>query len=395
MAFCTNCGAELYENSKFCPECGTPVEMAAEKIENDALIDTEEDVSVENTDAAVDENISTVEENTVTLTDEALTAENILDSIPDIKKLDGVAVHNETDSSEPVQDILEEAARFAAEQKVKEGNTDDEQTEISKSAAENIQSEDIIAEPKKKSKAGIVILVVIIILIGSAAALYFSGMLDPYLLSGSGNVTDFTEAVGTVTEAIEEGNGEETYATEVITEVSTDTEIISTVVSSETENNTEKTGATEDSETTTESEDVSEAESEDNSDDETAGFISENVVFTPDHIMTMGNGISCEISLSEQGISSDMIPDSAVFVAEYTTQAENVMISPCVMTVTFGENEVQVTADSFDSDCVLFSAEAVKNAVINSGYSLDEIDIIRFRSVGAPVDVATVIINME
>ena len=47
MAFCSNCGNELKDGAKFCPKCGTRINIAPVPIENSRVDDEEEEEEYE------------------------------------------------------------------------------------------------------------------------------------------------------------------------------------------------------------------------------------------------------------------------------------------------------------------------------------------------------------
>ena len=96
MAICSKCGAQLFETSKFCPECGTPVlEVSADTNKTGDIYSASENVEEENS-TAVFQGIDPSEispDETAEILEAA--AEKALEDIPEIVKIEGVDIHNE------------------------------------------------------------------------------------------------------------------------------------------------------------------------------------------------------------------------------------------------------------------------------------------------------------
>ena len=88
MAICSKCGAQLFETSKFCPECGTPVlEVSADTNKTGDIYSASENADDENS-MAVFQGIDPSEispDETAEILEAA--AEKALEDIPEIVKI--------------------------------------------------------------------------------------------------------------------------------------------------------------------------------------------------------------------------------------------------------------------------------------------------------------------
>jgi len=118
MAFCTNCGGELFETSKFCPHCGTPVLELTSNYEGGKV----KEYNTETVSADV-EGLPEIASAELTPEEQAavleMAAENILEDIPDIKKIDDV----DKDESADKKDISSDASA-KTEDKKEESDTE-------------------------------------------------------------------------------------------------------------------------------------------------------------------------------------------------------------------------------------------------------------------------------
>lgn len=109
MAICSKCGAQLFETSKFCTECGTPVlEVSTDTNKTGDIYSASENVEEENS-TAVFQGIDPSEispDETAEILEAA--AEKALEDIPEIVKIEGVDIHNEKPGEIPSE--LPEAA---------------------------------------------------------------------------------------------------------------------------------------------------------------------------------------------------------------------------------------------------------------------------------------------
>ena len=96
MAICSKCGAQLFETSKFCPECGTPVlEVSTDTNKTGDIYSASENADDENS-TAVFQGIDPSEispDETAEILEAA--AEKALEDIPEIVKIEGVDIHTE------------------------------------------------------------------------------------------------------------------------------------------------------------------------------------------------------------------------------------------------------------------------------------------------------------
>lgn len=96
MAICSKCGAQLFETSKFCPECGTPVlEVSTDTNKTGDIYSASENADDENS-MAVFQGIDPSEispDETAEILEAA--AEKALEDIPEIVKIEGVDIHTE------------------------------------------------------------------------------------------------------------------------------------------------------------------------------------------------------------------------------------------------------------------------------------------------------------
>ena len=109
MSICSKCGAQLFETSKFCPECGTPVlEVSTDTNKTGDIYSASENVEEENS-TAVFQGIDPSEispDETAEILEAA--AEKALEDIPEIVKIEGVDIHTEKPGEIPSE--LPEAA---------------------------------------------------------------------------------------------------------------------------------------------------------------------------------------------------------------------------------------------------------------------------------------------
>ena len=103
MANCKNCGGELFETSKFCPHCGAPVLEMSARPEGEKVKDYSPDATSDNVEGLPEVNtgVLTPEEQAAVL---EMAAENILEDIPDIKKIeDDKEIKENTSASDDVK----------------------------------------------------------------------------------------------------------------------------------------------------------------------------------------------------------------------------------------------------------------------------------------------------
>ena len=119
-----------------------------------------------------------------------------------------------------------------------------------------------------------------------------------------------------------------------------------------------------------------------------------SVTFEPsEHELVTGENISCTIMLSDFPDCKTAFTDKTVFTAEYTATSNLQGKAPVVMTLTIDGTDAEVMSDTFDDTTVSFAYADMSEAVMELGFSPDDIDLISFRSDGTPVDVHKIIIT--
>lgn len=445
MAKCTSCGAELFETSKFCPECGTPVVQSKaepttdENTLNEAIVTetdetpvtesvekeadeaptTEADVKEENEAPATDADVKEENETPATESDEKKAdeisvestvaetieaAEKALADIPDIKKLDDVAAP----TSEPAKEEIKEEPKPAVTEKKSVEQTEKKPDDFSDMGAyvppakEVTEEEEktVVPEPEKKKSKGGIIAAVIVILALAAVGGYF------FLTSSNNpqpNVTQLTETVVT-TEITDPALGSSDESIEV-----TVTESVSSAVEAVAETSVQSTvssAVSESADTTAPTETVSESSAV-NSDAVTDTAISEttsvsisltempesDIVIEPEHTIAMGTSISAEISLSASAVPDTVLIDSTLFIAEFSTTAATLNSNPVIMVLHLNGTDVDVIPSSVSDGFTVFEYSLMKSAAEEAGFTVSDIDSIGFRSTGAPVDVFKITIT--
>lgn len=128
MAICSKCGAQLFETSKFCPECGTPVlEVSADTNKTGNIYSASENADDENS-MAVFQGIDPSEispDETAEILEAA--AEKALEDIPEIVKIEGVDIH--TEKPEEISSELPEASKVSEASKTPEASKAEKQEE--------------------------------------------------------------------------------------------------------------------------------------------------------------------------------------------------------------------------------------------------------------------------
>lgn len=400
MANCKNCGGELFEKSKFCPHCGAPVlEMSArpegEKVKNYSPDETSDNVEGL---PEVNTGVLTPEEQAAVL---EMAAENILEDIPDIKKIeDDGEIKESTSASDDVKKDeapkAETVSLAKEEAKPKKDNApkpaEEKAPEVKKEPESKPQTAAVSAEPAKKSKGGIIAVIAIVAAAAIGGAVF---LLKPQNSPAPPLEIEQTELSEAVTEeAAIEADAEISVVTEtelVVTETSAETE-----VSTETENTSENAVSEEsvtEGETETEETSVS-TETETSAETaavggHTADELTEGIVIEPaGHTTAMGNGISAEIKLSDEGIGSDILTSGVLFLAEYTSTASApANITPASMVITISGTTVDVAATSCSEGMVIFEYDKMTEAVTAAGFSPADIDDIAIKTTGVPIDV--------
>ncbi|MGN1105145.1 MAG: hypothetical protein ACI4RH_00730 [Huintestinicola sp.] len=385
MAYCINCGGELFETSKFCPHCGTPVlEMSFRQDEKPTAYDTENASDDVEGLPEVNTGILTSEEQAAVL---EMSAENILEDIPKIRKLDIEPASNIISENAPKkvnepakEEINKEKASKPSEEKIKD-NAPEPQP----------QTENIPAEPKQKGNGGISAVIVILVVAAIGGAVFFFRQNDV-------PVNNVIEATETITE-LSEMTDSETISEISETEASAETAATETELASETILSSEVTAETELSAEEAVSENSYEAvlsEAPAAAELHTAEELSQGIIIEPEHQTAMGTDSSVEISLSDEGISTSILSSGALFLAEYTSTASATgNITPAAMTITIGDTVVDVSATSCSEGMVIFEYDVMTSAVTAAGFTAADIDKIGIISTGIPIDVFRITILQE
>lgn len=400
MANCKNCGGELFETSKFCPHCGAPVLEMSARPEGEKVKDYSPDEASDNVEGLPEVNTGVLnpEEQAAVL---EMAAENILEDIPDIKKIENdEEIKENTSASDDVK--KDEAPKAETVPLAKEESKPEKENapkpaeekapEVRKGPENKPQTAAVSAEPAKKSKGGIIAVIAIVAVAAIGGAVF---LLKPQNTPAPPFEIEQTELSGAVTEetAIEaDAEISVTDETELVvtetsvdTEISTETEItVETEVSEE--NVTESETVAEETSVSTETETSAETAAVGG---HTADELTEGIVIEPaGHKSVMGNNISAEIKLSDEGIGSDILTSGVLFLAEYTSTASApANITPASMVITINGSAVDVAATSCSEGMVIFEYDKMTEAVTAAGFSPADIDDIAIKTTGAPIDV--------
>lgn len=397
MAICSKCGAQLFETSKFCPECGTPVlEVSADTNKTGNIYSASENADDENS-MAVFQGIDPSEispDETAEILEAA--AEKALEDIPEIVKIEGVDIH--TEKPEEISSELPEASKVSEASKTpeapkaekqeekkepeKEAPTKDDFSDMGAYVADSSEFKEITEEvPRKKKggKTGAVIIAAVVIVAAVGAGVYFMGGHNSSQPAVDTTVTVTDEAVTEVAVDNESTSDSEISDTEV--------SVPETTVTSET---TEEVTTVTDTEETTESETteaVTEAVSMKTAEEFAAG-----IEITPEHKTAAENEASCTISLAAEGLSADMLSDGGLLVVSYTAETVPTGTIPVTvyMTVTVGGTDIDVVASSSGDGVAVFEFANMASAAAANGFSAADIDSISFKGTGAGVDVTSI-----
>lgn len=387
MANCINCGGELFETSKFCPHCGTPVLEVSSRQEDEKpkAYDTKNASYDEEGLPEVNTGILTPEEQAAVL---EMAAENILEDIPGIKKLDcaPVSMNISENSSEKTNESAKAEVHKEEAPRSEKSSEENITKNISEPKSENVN---IPAEPKKKGKGGIIAVIAILAIAAIGGAVFFFGQKNVPV----NNVMEETEAITELSEMIESETVAEIPETE-ITAAPTETELTSeTILSSEVTSETDLSAEEAVSENSSEAV-LSEAPAavELHSADE----LTQGIIIEPEQQSVIGTGISAEISLSEEGISTSILSSGVLFLAEYTSTASSpANITPAAMTITIGDTTVDVSATSCSEGMAIFEYDVMTAAVTAAGFTAADIDKIGIKTTGVPIDVFRITILHE
>lgn len=415
MAICSKCGAQLFETSKFCPECGTPVlEVSTDTNKTGDIYSAFENADDENS-TAIFQGIDPSEispDETAEILEAA--AEKALEDIPEIVKIEGVDIHTEKPGEIPSE--LPEAAEApeapktpeAPKAETSEAEAPKAEKQEKKNEPENKPEKEAPAKddfsdmgayvpgegasefkktaeeaaPKKKSggKTAAVIIAVVVIAAAAGAGLFLMARISNSPMP----IADTTVTAVQMTDApVEEVTADSDVVSDA--EAVSDTEIVS-----DTETISETTSdITADTETKTETS-VSETEAAVSM--KTAEEFAAGIEITPEHKAAAENEASCTISLAAEGLSADMLSDGGLLVVSYTAETAQTGTIPVTvyMTVTVGGTDIDVVASSSGDGVAVFEFANMASAVAENGFSAADIDCISFKGTGAGVDVTSI-----
>ncbi len=401
MAICSKCGAQLFETSKFCPECGTPVlEVSADTNKTGDIYSASENADDENS-MAVFQGIDPSEispDETAEILEAA--AEKALEDIPEIVKIEGVDIHTEkpgeiasevSEAAEapeapktpeaPKAETSEAEAPKAEKQEEKnepekkpekEAPAKDDFSDMGAYVADSSEFKKMaekVSQKKKGGKTAAIIIAAVVIVAAVGAGVYFMG--------GHNSSQPAVDTTVTVTEAADEAVTE----VSVDNEITSDSEISDTEVTTVTEAETEETTESETTEAVTEAVSM-----------KTAEEFAAGIEITPEHKAAAENEASCTVSLAAEGLSADMLSDGGLLVVSYTAETAQTDTIPVTvyMTVTVGGTDIDVVASSSGDGVAVFEFANMASAVAENGFSAADIDCISFKGTGAGVDVTSI-----
>ncbi len=387
MAICSKCGAQLFETSKFCPECGTPVlEVSTDTNKTGNIYSASENADDENS-MAVFQGIDPSEispDETAEILEAA--AEKALEDIPEIVKIEGVDIH--TEKPEGISSELPEAPKVSEASKTPEAPKAEKQEEKKEPEKEAPAKDDFsdmgayvadssefkkmaekVSQKKKGGKTAAIIIAAVVIVAAVGAGVYFMG--------GHNSSQPAVDTTVTVTEAADEAVTE----VSVDNESTPDSEISDTEVTTVTETETEETTESETTEAVTEAVSM-----------KTAEEFAAGIEITPEHKTAAENEASCTISLAAEGLSADMLSDGGLLVVSYTAETVPTGTIPVTvyMTVTVGGTDIDVVASSSGDGVAVFEFANMASAAAANGFSAADIDSISFKGTGAGVDVTSI-----
>lgn len=401
MAICSKCGAQLFETSKFCPECGTPVlEVSTDTNKTGDIYSASENVEEENS-TAVFQGIDPSEispDETAEILEAA--AEKALEDIPEIVKIEGVDIHNEkpgeiasevseaaeapeapktpeapkaeTPKAEAPKAEKQEEKNEPEKKPEKEAPAKDDFSDMGAYVADSSEFKKMaekVSQKKKGGKTAAIIIAAVVIVAAVGAGVYFMG--------GHNSSQPAVGTTVTVTEAVDEAVTE----VSVDNESTPDSEISDTEVTTVTETETEETTESETTEAVTEAVSM-----------KTAEEFAAGIEITPEHKAAAENEASCTISLAAEGLSADMLSDGGLLVVSYTAETAQTGTIPVTvyMTVTVGGTDIDVVASSSGDGVAVFEFANMASAVAENGFSAADIDCISFKGTGAGVDVTSI-----
>lgn len=401
MAICSKCGAQLFETSKFCPECGTPVlEVSTDTNKTGDIYSASENADDENS-SAVFQGIDPSEispDETAEILEAA--AEKALEDIPEIVKIEGVDIHNEkpgeiasevseaaeapeapktteapkaeTSKAEAPKAEKQEEKNEPEKKPEKEAPAKDDFSDMGAYVADSSEFKKMaekVSQKKKGGKTAAIIIAAVVIVAAVGAGVYFMG--------GHNLSQPAVDTTVTVTEAADEAVTE----VSVDNESTPDSEISDTEVTTVTETETEETTESETTEAVTEAVSM-----------KTAEEFAAGIEITPEHKAAAENEASCTVSLAAEGLSADMLSDGGLLVVSYTAETAQTGTIPVTvyMTVTVGGTDIDVVASSSGDGVAVFEFANMASAVAEKGFSAADIDCISFKGTGAGVDVTSI-----
>lgn len=401
MAICSKCGAQLFETSKFCPECGTPVlEVSADTNKTGNIYSASENADDENS-MAVFQGIDPSEispDETAEILEAA--AEKALEDIPEIVKIEGVDIHSEkpgeiasevseaaeapeapktteapkaeTSKAEAPKAEKQEEKNVPEKKPEKEAPAKDDFSDMGAYVADSSEFKKMaekVSQKKKGGKTAAIIIAAVVIVAAVGAGVYFMG--------GHNSSQPAVDTTVTVTEAADEDVTE----VSVDNESTPDSEISDTEVTTVTETETEETTESETTEAVTEAVSM-----------KTAEEFAAGIEITPEHKAAAENEASCTVSLAAEGLSADMLSDGGLLVVSYTAETAQTGTIPVTvyMTVTVGGTDIDVVASSSGDGVAVFEFANMASAVAENGFSAADIDCISFKGTGAGVDVTSI-----
>lgn len=393
MAICSKCGAQLFETSKFCPECGTPVlEVSTDTNKTGDIYSASENADDENS-TAVFQGIDPSEispDETAEILEAA--AEKALEDIPEIVKIEGVDIHNEKPGE--IASEVSEAAEAPKAEKQEEKNEPEKKPEKEAPAKDDFSNmgayvadssefkkmAEKVSQKKKGGKTAAIIIAAVVIVAAAGAGLFLMARISNSPMP----IADTTVTAVQITDApVEEVTADSDVVSDA--EAVSDTEIVS-----DTETISETTAdITADTETET---DTSVSETEAAVSMKTAEEFAAGIEITPEHKAAAENEASCTVSLAAEGLSADMLSDGGLLVVSYTAETAQTGTIPVTvyMTVTVGGTDIDVVASSSGDGVAVFEFANMASAVAENGFSAADIDGISFKGTGAGVDVTSI-----
>ena len=365
MAICSKCGAQLFETSKFCPECGTPVlEVSTDTNKTGDIYSASENAEEENS-TAVFQGIDPSEispDETAEILEAA--AEKALEDIPEIVKIEGVDIHSEkpgeiasevseaaeapeapktteapkaeTSKAEAPKAEKQEEKNVPEKKPEKEAPAKDDFSDMGAYVADSSEFKKMaekVSQKKKGGKTAAIIIAAVVIVAAVGAGVYFMG--------GHNSSQPAVDTTVTVTESADEAVTE----VSVDNESTPDSEISDTEVTTVTETETEETTESETTEAVTEAVSM-----------KTAEEFAAGIEITPEHKAAAENEASCTVSLAAEGLSADMLSDGGLLVVSYTAETAQTGTIPVTvyMTVTVGGTDIDVVASSSGDGVAVF-----------------------------------------